>query len=428
VSAVAFEFGESKRPLVASFVELAALDSLIEGSTSSWVNIAPPGEWLGHKQPIKFNADTFGQIVRNFDRLETPPCFDYEHDSMKSDVLGPKPASGFIKKLELRSDGTGLWGFVEWTPRAAKMIRDGEYRFCSPVVDFDFTDRKTGEPSGAAILNVALTNNPFLDGQRAIQLSMVAAMAAEEKPMPDMTEEEKQAAADKEAKDDKPAEDAAAMSDGEAEAKPEAEAVDAEAGTSADASAAVDLLAKATNMDAQAVIAALMDRADDFVALLQKSSGVAQMRADAEKSETELRFMRVELERKDKQIAAMSSEMSRLTGDNKSDEAARIKDHVVKLTASGHIGDSDAEQADAIALFSADFERASRVYSTQKVPVGFSQASAGAAGAEGGRSTVVRLSQLDGADHLSARMLMRAGWKEDSAVAQVVALRGGKGN
>ena len=49
-------------------------------------------------------------------------------------------------------------GPVEFTPRAAEMIRGGEYRFCSGVFDFAARDNATGEELLCALDTIALTN------------------------------------------------------------------------------------------------------------------------------------------------------------------------------------------------------------------------------------------------------------------------------
>ena len=105
---------------------------------------------------------------------------DYEHQSMKAGT-GPAPAAGWVQKLSIvdGKNGAELWATVEWTEKAAQMIRAGEYKFCSPVIDWESTDRKTGKSVGAELLNLALTNNPFLDGHKPIELTRVSAMAEE---------------------------------------------------------------------------------------------------------------------------------------------------------------------------------------------------------------------------------------------------------
>ena len=51
------------------------------------------------------------------------------------------------------------------------MVRAGEYRFCSVVVDMNAVDRVSGESVGPELYEVGLTNTPFLDGQHPITLT-----------------------------------------------------------------------------------------------------------------------------------------------------------------------------------------------------------------------------------------------------------------
>lgn len=64
--------------------------------------------------------------------------------------------------MELRDNG--LWTKVRFTPRAAEMVRAGEYRYTSPVWLLNRPDPVTGEKVPARFHSVALTNTPFQDG------------------------------------------------------------------------------------------------------------------------------------------------------------------------------------------------------------------------------------------------------------------------
>lgn len=85
---------------------------------------------------------------------------DYEHQSMRASESGnPAPAAGWFKRAEWR-EGDGLYAVdVRWTDRAAAMIRAREYRFISPVFQFN---SQTGEVLG--IVSVGLVNFPALSG------------------------------------------------------------------------------------------------------------------------------------------------------------------------------------------------------------------------------------------------------------------------
>ncbi|MDR1424188.1 MAG: phage protease [Azoarcus sp.] len=91
---------------------------------------------------------------------------DYEHQTLQAERNGqPAPAAGWFSDLEWR-EGAGLFATgVQWTDRAAAMIAAGEYRYISPVFEYD---RRTGAVK--SIRMAALTNDPGLDGLRAVAL------------------------------------------------------------------------------------------------------------------------------------------------------------------------------------------------------------------------------------------------------------------
>ncbi|MCY4395892.1 MAG: hypothetical protein OXC10_12230 [Rhodospirillaceae bacterium] len=81
---------------------------------------------------------------------------DYEHQGELAKSNGqPAPAAGWIKRVFAR-DGA-VWGEVDWTERAAAMLRGREYRFISPLFDYRKATRAVTRVVGAA-----LTNNPAL--------------------------------------------------------------------------------------------------------------------------------------------------------------------------------------------------------------------------------------------------------------------------
>lgn len=140
-----------------------------EDAAAGDIHVAPCGVWLGHPAgPFELTVEIFEQIVANAARLKTPPVLDYEHES-EHPTSGKAPAAGWVRGLEVR--GTNLWARVEYTDAAAAHVLAGEYRFCSAVFSFSAKDRVTGEPIGAVLKSIALTNTPFIDGQEPIVLS-----------------------------------------------------------------------------------------------------------------------------------------------------------------------------------------------------------------------------------------------------------------
>lgn len=86
---------------------------------------------------------------------------DYEHQTLNAEANGqPAPAAGWIKgaRAEWRPDG--LWATdVDWTNAAKARIAAAEYRYLSPVFEFD---QASGEVT--SLLMMALTNFPGIDG------------------------------------------------------------------------------------------------------------------------------------------------------------------------------------------------------------------------------------------------------------------------
>lgn len=81
---------------------------------------------------------------------------DYEHQTRFSEQNGaPAPAAAWIKRL-VNKGRDGLWGEIEWTPRAAEAVRNKEYRYLSPVFTHQQGQIKT-------LLNAGLTNVPNLE-------------------------------------------------------------------------------------------------------------------------------------------------------------------------------------------------------------------------------------------------------------------------
>ncbi|GAB1661741.1 phage protease [Mannheimia haemolytica] len=81
---------------------------------------------------------------------------DYEHQTLYIAENGKgNPAAGWITKAEYIS-GEGLFADVKWTPQATQEIKDGVYRYLSPLF---LTD---GSGMVIKVLNAALTNRPAL--------------------------------------------------------------------------------------------------------------------------------------------------------------------------------------------------------------------------------------------------------------------------
>ena len=127
-----------------------------DGKAPEWVELIPAGpnvigrdgrQWLFDEQAGMLVQSSFmGRAI------DLP--IDWEHATQHRATKGESaPAAGWIKQLELR-DGA-LWGLVDWTPRASEQVINREYRFLSPVFDFDPDTTRI-----ARLVSAGLTNKP----------------------------------------------------------------------------------------------------------------------------------------------------------------------------------------------------------------------------------------------------------------------------
>ena len=151
---------------------LVRLGELAEDLTR--IPIAMLGRFVKGKQKFAITKATLADVVKNFRARLADTVIDYEHASEEPGVAagGPVPASGWLKAVEDAPDENGiLWGQAEFTPRAKEMVKGGEYRYLSPVINWGARNKLTGEQQGATLTSMALTNRPFLDALPAIAMS-----------------------------------------------------------------------------------------------------------------------------------------------------------------------------------------------------------------------------------------------------------------
>jgi phage I-like protein len=111
-------------------------------------------------------ADSINEVA-----ARTPIVVDYDHATLTTRGTGhTAPAAGWIRSVQWLA-GKGLLAAVEWTDRARQLIRSREYRYISPVIEFDAV---SGVVTG--VLMAALVNFPALLGMDAVHaLSSFAA-------------------------------------------------------------------------------------------------------------------------------------------------------------------------------------------------------------------------------------------------------------
>src|SRR6185295_12133190 len=146
----------------------ASLVDVKEGELP-WIQIFPFGHW---PHPVygdtTVNHKTASDYVKNFKenvrRIEINT--DYEHGTDKA--KGDK-ASGWYRDMELRDDG--VWAQIEFTPTALSEIKDGEWKYFSPMFYDDYLDEETGETFENVVVGGGLTNKPWMKDMVPINFS-----------------------------------------------------------------------------------------------------------------------------------------------------------------------------------------------------------------------------------------------------------------
>lgn len=130
---------------------------------------APNGAMSGNG-PWVLNDQDGQALVDKLNSSGIDVVVDYEHQTMLTAENGkPAPAAGWLLK------GGFVWNpelglvatAIRWTNEAAEMIREGEYRYISPV----FSYNKKGVP--LSLLSVALTNTPALTQLQELAIASI---------------------------------------------------------------------------------------------------------------------------------------------------------------------------------------------------------------------------------------------------------------
>jgi phage I-like protein len=339
-------------------------------------------------------------MIGVFRRRKNPIKVDYEHDSLSDVIPGfNKIAAGYIHDLEIRGDGwgagDGLYGLVEFTARCADMVRSGEVRFNSPVIDPAAVDRKTDSPVGMELVQAAVTSDPFLDGQRPITLTREHVMPEETRTTP----EQLPLANEPEAPTPLAAEIAA------------------------DITSVMKKLGEMTGLDDAAVVAATMDKLEAIAKLIGGEAEKDGMPADEEKPPAEQaatrpvadapaapapgagdKTLQMALSRLDQ----VHTEVEKLKQDKQVAEDARYEREADELIAAGRC--LPGEKADCVALLKSQPDIAARLYRHKRVPVGTSQLTREAPGSK--EQTTFELKR---SDELVIKNLVASGWKQKEA-------------
>jgi phage I-like protein len=163
----------AEAPMRGEFLVALRLTSTSDGATTKRVQILPSGTFRardGRPGTMSdctathwyLDASIAARLIADFNATSMPLLFDYEHQTLNSEANGqPAPAAGWGVQLAWQEDG--LYAEMQWTEKARSHIQADEYRFISPVFEFD---PQTG--AVLRLLHCALTNFPALTGMNPV--------------------------------------------------------------------------------------------------------------------------------------------------------------------------------------------------------------------------------------------------------------------
>lgn len=123
----------------------------VASGAAQWAHLVPLGRVTGRDGRSFIVRDPHSIVQRSLHGgRELPVDYEHEMDTPRAHGAAGVPAAGWIKELQVRADG--IWGRVEWTERAGKMVAAREYRFLSPVL-FHAADRTVMRIAGAGLVH-----------------------------------------------------------------------------------------------------------------------------------------------------------------------------------------------------------------------------------------------------------------------------------
>lgn len=157
-------------------IDLSA--AVTDGSPPEWVALIPAGPTVAglDGRTWLFDADDGAEVLDVFAQRGVDIAIDYNHAlELKAPKGEESPAAAWVPQLELR--GGALYGRAEWTPRGGEAVVSREYRYLSPVFDYDPITRHIKR-----LVSVGLSNKPNLRQQalnnEETPVTLSAALAA----------------------------------------------------------------------------------------------------------------------------------------------------------------------------------------------------------------------------------------------------------
>jgi phage I-like protein len=115
----------------------------------------------GEEGEFEFDQNDAQKIIDNFSKRGKDLVIDKEHATLNDPQNAD--AHGWVKSVEVKDDG--LYGCPEWHPEMAKKIAEKQWRYMSPVIEFDDNNRP------CSLQSMAITNHPAMHSPRALAAS-----------------------------------------------------------------------------------------------------------------------------------------------------------------------------------------------------------------------------------------------------------------
>lgn len=160
-------------PIPRSFSELSE-PRLVE------IELVPSGKWASDNNggdSLGFTVDDLAVMERNFAKYANGAGLPITigHPTVKPNGMREElDAVGWIKNVFIGMGASGktvLKGLTEWTDEGLKKLQGGAFKFLSPEIVMNKTDKDTGEDIGMTLITAALTNFPFFNELSPVQFS-----------------------------------------------------------------------------------------------------------------------------------------------------------------------------------------------------------------------------------------------------------------
>lgn len=149
------------------------------GAAPEWVELIPPGPVVKGRdgRSWTFGPDDAQRVVSTFQARNADLPIDWEHASQHRAPQGQAaPAAAWITALEVREGA--LWGRVSWTPRGGEQVLNREYRYLSPVFDFEKDSGRIVRLVSAGLTNLANLRLQALNSEEEPAMNRSAALVA----------------------------------------------------------------------------------------------------------------------------------------------------------------------------------------------------------------------------------------------------------